>query len=359
MSMTETATESDTLPRYGGPQAWYGPQMAPRQSEWLRVWRAEELAEIEAAVAGVERAGLDILQIDAAHFPLPTVAPLLAQVKHELLYGRGFQLLRGLPVERWTIRQAAIAYWGIGTHLGVACSQNAKGHVLGHVKDLGLDYADPLARGYQTNARLPYHTDSTDIVGLLCWRPGKAGGLSTIVSSTTVFNELAARRPDLARELMQPFGRTRWGEVSEGRAGWSALPIAMPAGERLVVSYVRSAINKGQRMPEVPRLTPRQVEALDALDALTEDPALYLDMEFKAGDIQLLCNLNILHSRTAFVDHPEPERRRHLLRLWLTCPDGPPLPAALVGNHHEPTGAGRPGGIRVAGVALKAPLEAE
>lgn len=357
MNATESIQIDKPLPRYLGAQAWYGPQMASRRADWLREWRADELAEIEAALAGIERQGLDILDIDATNFPLPTLSSTLADLRRELLFGRGFQLLRGLPVERWTLRQAAIAYWGIGAHLGQACPQNGKGHVLGHVADLGLDYADPLARGYQTSARLPYHTDSTDLVGLLCWRPGKSGGLSTIVSSTTVYNELAIRRPDLARELMQPVCRTRWGEVSAGKRGWSEMPIFMPAGERMVVSYVRSAINKAQRMPDVPRLTERQIEALDALDALAEDPALYLDMEFRAGDIQLLCNLSILHSRTAFVDHPEPERRRHLLRLWLSCPDGPPLPDALVSNHHDPTSAGRPGGIQVAGVARQAPLQ--
>jgi hypothetical protein len=126
------------------------------------------------------------------------------------------------------VRQAAIAYWGIGAHLGEACSQNAQGHVLGHVKDLGRDYHDPLARGYQTSARLPYHTDSTDIVGLLCWRPGKAGGLSSIVSSTTVYNQMAVRRRDLAQVLLSAFHRTRWGEVAEGRSPWSEMPPAQP-----------------------------------------------------------------------------------------------------------------------------------
>ncbi len=347
------------LPRYEGPQAWYGPDMALRRDEWLRAWTGPELAEIEAAVARVLERDLEILEIGREQFPLPTLEPVLHEIRRQVLHGRGFVLLRGLPVERWSVRQAAIAYWGIGAHLGEACSQNAQGHVLGHVKDLGRDYHDPLARGYQTNARLPYHTDSTDIVGLLCWRPGKAGGLSSIVSSTTVYNEMAARRPDLAQVLMGSFHRTRWGEVAEGRNPWSEMPVFMPTDSRMIVSYVRSAITKGQKIPGVPKLTDRQVEALDMMDALAEDPELYLDMEFKSGDIQLLCNHSILHSRTAFEDWPEPDRRRHLLRLWLSCADGPALPEAIMRREQDQSASGRPSGIRLPGVALKAPLEAE
>lgn len=347
------------LHAYEGAQAWHGPDMAARQAEWIRPWTREELAEIDSAVKGVAQRGNEILEIGREQFPLPTIAPVLADLRNEVLHGRGFVLLRGLPVERWTIREAAVAYWGIGVHLGEPCPQNAKGHVLGHVKDLGRDYHDPLARGYQTNARLPYHTDACDIVGLLCWRPGKAGGLSSIVSSTTIYNEMLQQRPDLVEVLMRPFPRTRWGEVSAGMRGWLEMPIFMQAAQRMIVSYVRSAITKGQLIDGVPKLTAKQVEALDMLDGLAEDRNLYLDMEFKAGDIQLLSNHNILHSRTAFEDWPEPDRRRHLLRLWLSCDDGPALPEAMVANYHEPTASGRPGGIRITGVPLVAPLEAE
>ena len=176
----ELISQPTPLQLYTGPQAWYGPDMANRKAEWAHDLAEHEIAEITTAVKHVSERGIEILDIGKGDFRLPTIAPKLDRIKHEVLHGRGFFLLRGLPVERWTIKQAAIAYWGIGAHLGEACSQNGKGHVLGHVKNLGLDYNDPLARGYQTNARLPYHTDSSDIVGLLCWRAGKSGGLSSI-----------------------------------------------------------------------------------------------------------------------------------------------------------------------------------
>ena len=129
--------------------------------------------------------------------------------------------------------------------MGEACSQNGKGHVLGHVTNLGLDYSDPGMRGYQTNARLPYHTDSSDIVGLLCLKPAKAGGLSSVVSSTTLYNEVVRRRPDLIEVLEAPFYRTRWGEIPEGKAAWAEVPVFMAYKGRVIAHYVRSAIRKG------------------------------------------------------------------------------------------------------------------
>jgi len=341
-----------------GPQAWYGRDLAGREAEWLHVWSAEETAEIEAAVHDADRRGLEILEIDKADFPLEKAAERLAAMKEAVLRGRGFYLLRGLNIEGMALRQAAIAFWGIGAHLGRPCSQNGKGHVLGHVKNLGLDYNDPMTRGYQTSARLPYHTDSSDIVGLLCWRPSKAGGLSSIVSSTTVYNEALKRRPDLMETLTSPFYRTRWGEVPEGKAPWAALPVFMHHEGKVVSHYVRSAIRKGQLMAETPRLTDAQTEALDLIDAIAGEDGVHLDMDFRPGDMQFVCNHFTWHSRTAFEDFEEPERRRHLLRLWLACADGPALPHWMTDAYEGKTADGRPNGIQVPGVPLIAPLEA-
>ena len=348
------ATGSD-LPLIAGPQSWRGEAQAGR-GDWSCTFTSADIAELDAALDGVRET--DILAIDKAAFPLPGLSARLAGIRNEILNGRGFFLLRGLPVERYSTAEAARIFWGLGAHWGEAVSQNGKGHVLGHVKDLGLDYADPLARGYQTSARLPYHTDSSDMVGLLCLQTSKSGGLSSIVSTTTVYNEMVKRRPDLAAVLMQPLYRTRWGEVPEGRKPYyGTAPFNLTNG-RVICSYVRSAVRKAQLMDVVPRLTPEQVEAMDMFDALANDPALHLDMVLAPGDMQFVCNHSIAHSRTAYEDHPEPEKRRHLLRLWLACDDGPVLPANFTGEHQGKTAGGRPDGIRVPGVPLNAPLEA-
>ena len=357
--MTEAAFDAGELPSVAtGPQAWYAAEMSKRESEWRHQWTDAEIAEIEAAVKSVMDRGLEILQIGSGDFPLPLIAARLKRIEQFVLHGPGFFLLRGLPIEKWSLRQAAIAFWGLGVHFGQACSQNGKGHVLGHVKDLGLDYTRSDVRGYQTNARLPYHTDSSDIVGLLCWRDSKSGGASSIASSTTVYNEIRQRRPDLLAVLMQPFQRTRWGEVPEGKKAYAEVPVFMPEGNRVIAHYVRSAIRKGQDLPGVVPLTGEQIEALDLVDELVADPDIHLDMEFQPGDIQMVCNHSLFHSRTAYEDHAEADRRRHLLRLWLACEDGPDLPDWLLNSYEGKTANGRPNGIVVPGVSFVAPLEA-
>ncbi len=340
-----------------GPQAWYGAEMAERR-DWLRPLDDAEIEELHAAVRKLDATGIDIAAINASHLEVPGLAPLVSEIRAATLRGRGFLLVRGVPVERWSIRQCAIAYFGLGTLLGEPVSQNAMGHILGHVKDIGADYAQPNHRGYQTAARLPYHCDSSDIVALLCLKPSKAGGKSSLVSSATLFNEMLARHPDLLPELLQPAYRDRRGEVPDGAEPWYAVPVfnPMPDGG-LVATYVRSAMRKAQRFPEVPRTTPQLEAACDALDALAEDPAIHLDMDFRPGDMQWVSNHSIMHSRTAYEDFPEPENRRHLFRLWLACADGPALPEVYTRAWQGSTAQGRPAGIRVAGVPLSAPLD--
>ncbi|MGX0939904.1 TfdA family taurine catabolism dioxygenase TauD [Cupriavidus metallidurans] len=346
---------SEDLPIFENAQSWRGPELVHR-NDWIHEFSADEISEIDAAVSHLDAKGVDILTIDRSMFSLPSLSAVLTSAKHEILHGRGFQLFRGVPVERYTPRQSAIAYWGLGQHLGEALSQNGKGHVLGHVANLGLNYADPEVRGYQTNARLPYHSDLADMVGLLCLRASKSGGLSSIVSSTTLWNEMVRRRPDHARTLLEPFYYTRWGEIPEGKLAFEAIPVFAPWHGSMIANYVRSAILKAQSLPGVPPLTLRQVEAMDFLDSLCVDPELHLDMAFKPGDVQLLSNHFILHSRTAYEDWAEVEKRRHLLRLWLACPDGPALPPFMY-ERFGTTSSGRPDGIRVPGVELVAPVE--
>ncbi len=342
-----------------GENVWKGPNMA-RRRDWIRVLSAAEIEGMDATVRRLDAAGIDIADIHAADFDVPALAALVRETRQAVLHGRGFLLVRGMPVERWSVRQSAIGYLGLGAHLGEPVSQNGKGHILGHVKDIGADYAAPTSRGYQTAARLPYHTDNTDVVGLLCLKPSKAGGLSTIVSSGALYNAMLTRRPDLLAELLRPVYRDRHGEVPEGKEGWYTVPVfnPMPDGT-LVTTYVRSTMKKAQRFPDVPRLTPQLEEACDMLDALAESPAFHLDMEFRTGDMQFLNNHWIMHSRTAFEDFPEPEQRRHLFRLWLACPDGPTLPPIFTEQWQGANEAGRPVGIRVPGVRLNAPLDAE
>ena len=346
---------SDLPERISGPSAWYGPEIA-RRSEWLEILTPEERAEIGVATERLAASGLDVAKIRKGDFPLPILAPRLARICKDVLAGRGFALIRGLDLAPGDIRRAAIAFFGMGSHLGSARPQNAHGHVLGHVHDLGRSSADPNVRIYQTHERQTFHTDSCDIVGLLCLAPAKSGGLSTLVSAVTIYNEFRRRRPDLLPILFEPIETDRRGEIPAGAKPYFRIPVFSWHAGLLSVIYQRQYIESARRFPDVPPLTPRQVEALDLFDALANDPALLMNMEFRPGDIQLVHNHTLLHDRTAFEDWPELERKRHLLRLWLAPPDARPLPAAYAERYGSVVPGDR-GGVVVPGQTLNAPLE--
>jgi len=348
--MPETALRKAT-----GPAVWYGPEMACDRS-WIHTLDDGHIAELDAATGALD-AERDIATVSRDEAALPTLDPLLARIDDEVLHGRGFVLLRGMPVERWSRHRAALAYWIVATRLGVPVPQNAQGHVLGHVRDLGHDPADPMTRIYTTAARQEYHTDSCDIVGLLCLHGAKSGGASAICSSSTVWNEALERRPDLAAVLTEPFHTDRKGEVPPGKQPTYPMPVFHPSGPEVTGVYARAFIEAAQTRPDTPRLTPAQVEALDLVDALAEDDAIRLDMEFRPGDIQFLHNHQILHVRTPYEDWPEPERKRHLLRLWLSAYDGRELPHWFAERYGEIRRGTVRGGIRVEGQTPHAPLE--
>ena len=339
-----------------GPAAWYRADVA-RSAEWLHELTADQIAEIDAAVENVLRRGVEIVEIGRHDFELPTLGPALDRLRKDVVAGRGFVLMRGVPVDGRTIRENAIAYWGIGAYFGWAVSQNAQGHLLGHVRDIGMDPANPVHRLYATRARHLFHTDSCDVVGLFCLHGAQSGGSSMIASSVTIHNEMLARRPDLVEILGQPFHVDRKGEIPAGKQPHYQLPVFNHHAGYLTTIYARDFIEGAQRFEEVPRLTPLQIEAMDMADELANSEELRLDMDFRPGDIQFLHNHQILHARTEYQDWPEPERKRHLLRLWLAPPDGRPLPPGFEERYGNIEPGTARGGIRVQGQTLSAPLE--
>jgi hypothetical protein len=341
-----------------GPAAWLGAEQAAR-SDWIEALDDADITELEAAMHGFIARGGDVAarlgRITADDFPLPRLAPRLRALRAQLLQGRGFALLRRLPVERYPMAEAATLFMGLGAHLGRARSQNAQGHVLGHVRDLGLASSDPHVRLYQTSERQTFHTDSCDIVGLLCLQEAQRGGDSLLVSALTLFNELRRTRPELAARLLRPMAHDRRGEVPAGQQPFFMIPVLSWHARALTVFYQRQYVDSAQRFETAPRLQPADVEALDAFDALAEDPRLHLRMRLAPGDIQFVHNHVLLHDRTAFEDHTEPHRRRHLLRLWLAAPGARELPPAFAARY-GPLTVGDRGGIVVPGMRLTVPL---
>ncbi len=315
-------------PEQKNPSAWYGPDWVTRENEWIAFLLPEEIGELESAAAQWDESHKtgNIETIVVGDFILPTLAPKLLELREELIHGRGFALLRGLPAANYTEREAAIIFCGLGSHLGLARPQNAQGHLLGHVRDMGMSSKDPNVRVYQTKERQTFHTDSTDVVGLLCLNNAKTGGLSQLVSSNTIFNEMHKRRPDLLRLLMGPIATDRRGEIPKGMLPYYLIPVFNYYKGYLTAIYQRQYIDSAQRFPDAPRLTPAHVEALDLFDELANSQELNFSMKLEKGDKQFVYNHTLLHDRTGFEDWPDTAQKRHLLRLWLSVPGDRPLP---------------------------------
>jgi hypothetical protein len=304
---------------------WTAAQMhADRR--WVQPLDEAERAELRAAVDAVRRRapGLSFSRED---FPLQRLGERLARVREELEQGSGVVLIRGVPVEDWDEPAIEQAYWGIGLHLGSALAQTPRGDLLVRVEDRGGDqYKDPTARGFHTARYLPFHNDQGDVVGLLCVRSSKSGGASCIASAAAVHNEILRTRPDLLEVLYGPWYSDIRGEQPPGRPPYYVEPRFAQFGGRLFTQHGRTYVDSAQRFPEVPRLTAQQLEAMKLVDTLCESDTWRLDMDFRPGDIQFLNNRVVLHSRTDFVDHDEPSRKRLLLRLWLRTPGYTTLP---------------------------------
>lgn len=344
----------------GGPAAWRGADMAKRSDEWIYQLSAVEVSELDAAMRRTR--DQDIIAITRADFALPTLGATLDRLRNELLRGRGFAVIRGVPVAEYSVEEAARVYWGIGAYLGGARSQNAKGHVLGHVCDLGARFdafKNPgKARIYQTRVRQRFHTDSTDIVGLMCLQKAKAGGGSSISSSVTVHDEMWRRDRRLWAEMYKPFWRDRRGEIPAGKLDYYPCAAFHFHEGLLSTIYARDYIESCNRFDELPKLNENQIAALDLFDTLSEDDHIRLDMAFEPGDIQFLHNHQILHARADFEDWPEIERKRHLLRLWLSPEDARPLPDSFI-ERYLGLEIGNRGGIIAPGVRQNVPLVPE
>ncbi|KAK9862136.1 hypothetical protein WJX84_008907 [Apatococcus fuscideae] len=351
------------------PSAWMASDFTNGSAPFIYQLSETDILELRTSVAaaldqGVPQEGnllkLHEKLIGEADFPLPKLGPKLKAMRENLRSGRGFQLIRGVPVHDWSNRESVIAYFGIGLYLGKVNSQNRKGHLVGHIKDIGHDLSNPMTRLYATNGAQPFHCDMSDIVGLLCLKRAKQGGDSSWSSAISVHNELLKRgRQDLVEELAKDqWYLDRKGEIPAGKLPYYRIPIFNYHQGYLSVNYSATYYELAQRHPEVPRLTEKQKEALSYFNALARSDDLRMDWTLQPGDIQLLYNHTMLHNRTAFTDHEDYNERRHLLRLWVSPQGDRELPECYADLWGSITPGNR-GGIIIPGEQPTVPIEAE
>lgn len=315
-SLHYLARPHSSVPRapLGGPAAWRGEELADRPGWRTRLSEAE-LAELDRALASVERGAKPLEALRREDFSLPTLRTKIAEWSTQLREGLGVVVVEGLPVQRWTGREAEVFFWCLGLHLGRPGAQNGRGDLLGHVRDEGLGYGDAGVRGYQTRAALGFHCDFADVVGLFCLHEAASGGRSRLVSSVAVYDELLRQRPELVDRLFEPTLFDARGDA--GVDYFSVIPCRFDAGI-LRTTYHSDYMRSVASLAQAPPLDAATLELLDLYDAIANSPGMAVEMDFAAGDVQLLSNHTVLHGRSGWVDHPEPERRRHLLRLWIS-----------------------------------------
>ena len=328
-----------------GPSAWTSAELAADKT-WIYPLSGADILELADALERVRAKGLALFEFGAGDFPLPTLSAKIGAIAEQLEFGRGCALIRGLDVTRYDEDTLKALYWGIGVHMGEPISQNAKGELIAHVRDGGRDYDTNNVRGYTTNNRIAPHCDPADAVGLLCVHPAKKGGESEIASAMTVFNELLARHPEYLEPLFAGFHFDLRGEGATGdpdEVTFNRVPVYSYFDGRLSCRFNAKTITDGQIKAGEP-LEGLALEAVQAVAELAARPDIRFAMAFEQGDIQILSNHTILHSRSGFEDHPEPGRRRNLLRLWVNVLNG----RKLAPEFADRLNTGPRGGVHVA-----------
>ena len=282
-----------------------------------------DVQELQVAVRHVITLRLDPARLTRDQFPLGSLAAVLAAIDRTA----GYCLIRGIPVEHYSLQEACIVLCGLGAQFGRLMPQDSSGAVIHHVRAGGI----APARGYQTSLGLPFHSDSCDTVGLLSIRAARSGGLSSMASARAVHDAIAETRPDLLRTLYEPFHIER----HSGQVGYYSIPVFMWHAGRLFCRFNPGYVYSAQRHAETPRLTVQQEGAIQLFLELCDSEAIRIDMELFPGDLQLLDNNTLVHSRTAYEDPPEVTKQRHLMRLWLFTSNIDDLPEPMRDRYRD------------------------
>jgi Taurine catabolism dioxygenase TauD, TfdA family len=296
---------------------WRAADVADSESWTLRLTR-EDQEELAGALATAKGKSTDPLDLGKDDFPLPGLATKLQGVVDVLLNGRGFMRIATLDVDRYGDDDLTLLYWGIGLHLGEPWAQNKHGHVLGDVTDQGKTIDDPTVRGNELGGiALDYHTDGSDLVGLLCLRTARTGGLSCVANAVAIHNQLVREHPDLAAALYDPMPYDARGEQAQGTRAFYAIPAFTEHAGRLFVRFIPQYILASQRHADAPRLSAEARTAIATVSEMANDPDFNVYMDLQPGEMQFINNYHVLHGRTAYEDDVAHGYKRHLKRLWL------------------------------------------
>ena len=340
--MTTTLTDS--------PAAWSAAQLEA-EKRWMFELDDNARRDIVAAIGKARDPDKELFDYRRQDFDLGAAWPVIAAALDETKRGRGVALIRGLPREGIDDKAFELLTWAIGLHAGVARPQGKSTQYISAVRDVGTAYRTGTGRGYSSNAELDFHTDSADIVFLSCYNKAVSGGMSITSSSIAAYHVMASEYPELIEWLHRPVHFSRQGEEAPDEAPSCLQPIFEQADGKLFSRWNWNRVSSAQQLPGVPQLSDQHLKALDCFDQIVRRPELAHTMWLQPGDVQILNSHVTLHSRTEFVDHDEPARKRLLFRLWLAPPDSDRLPESwralyravapgairggITGQHHD------------------------
>ncbi|MFP6872704.1 MAG: TauD/TfdA family dioxygenase [Verrucomicrobiales bacterium] len=301
------------------PCVWHGEELFSR-ADWLHQVDATHLEQIQCLMEGNGK-------------PTPELARLFSNIRHSLENHSGATLIRGLPVETLDEDCAKTLLLKLASQIGSPVSQSSAGDLVFSVRDAGYKESDPRSRGPNTRRKLTFHSDRCDVIGFLCLRQAKSGGGNDLVSSAAIHNRLLQTRPELLEELYRPFYYKRHNVDTGNRLPYCRQPVFSSTQGKFACNLLRILIDRAYAMPELPDMTNTQREALDAIESLAAQPGMHAGIRQQPGDMLLMNNWVTLHRRSEFEDYCEPERKRHILRVWISPPNNRPIDPLFRDNY--------------------------
>lgn len=303
---------------FDGPESWRGADLTP--DDWTVSLDKSALAELAGVVARLRKHALPTLMLTPEMFDLAVVRETVAEIKRRLSEGRRFAVLGRLPLDDWTLEEAKPVYWLVAQLLSQPVAQEWNGMMFKDVVDSGTDYDSGNERAV-TNRALLYHIDNSgniarpEFSSLLCVHPAMSGGLSQYCSVYSLHNALRRAHPGLLDRLYRPYYHDRQGIQPPGEPGVLIAPALTYDGARLQCRYSGNKIRGGYAKMQEP-VDAEGDAALDAVVDIIQQENLAVEFALERGQIFFYNNLEGLHHRSDFIDNPDPQKRRHLMRIW-------------------------------------------
>ncbi|NRF72065.1 TauD/TfdA family dioxygenase [Aquincola sp. S2] len=320
--LNETAHRSASdIPRapLAGRVAWESASLKP--DDGIITLPDAARREIDAVVAVLRDNPLALEMLEPDAFRLDACRRLMATVRETLRDGVGFVIIDRLPMDVYSKEDAKAAYWLLSQLVSRPVAQSWDGKLVYDVRDLGKPPGNGV-RPDVTNAEQNFHTDNSynlcapDYVALLCLRPAKEGGISSIVSFHSVYNEMLRKHPQLIDRLFAPYLFDRNREHAPDAPPVISHPLMQVVDGRLSCRLSHRHVINGYRMAGI-ELDRLGEDALETLEQTMREARFAREFFFEPGQIQIVDNRRLGHRRTGYVDFTQEDRKRHLVRLWL------------------------------------------